>query len=71
MEKGEGRGVGNGLDRGCVEVVTDGFDMPARDVLTLQVLLLLKATPRWNTSLVVSYNTVLAVECGPAITIAK
>ena len=42
--------VGNGLDRGCVDVVVDGVDMPAREVLTFQVLLLLlKVTPRWNT----------------------
>ena len=43
-----GRGVGNGLDRGRRDVVVDGVDMPARDVLAFQVLLLLKATPRWN-----------------------
>ena len=36
---------------------------PARDLLALQVLLLLlKAAPRWNASLVVSSNTVLAAE---------
>ena len=79
MERGEGhgvdsrRGVGNGLDRGRVDVVVDGVDMPALDVLALQVLLLLllKALPRWNASLVVSSNTVLTVERRPAITITK
>ena len=45
------RGVGNGLDRGRVGVVVDVDKMPARDVLAFQVLLLLlKATPRWNTT---------------------
>ena len=46
---------------------------PAREVLALQVLLLLlKATPRWNaSSLVVSSNTVLAAKCGPTATITK
>ena len=50
IQRGEGRhGVGNGLDRGSVEVVVDDIDrMPVCDVLTFQVLLLLKATPRWK-----------------------
>jgi len=35
-------GVGNGVDRGCVEVVVDAaHQIPARDVLVFQVLLLL------------------------------
>ena len=43
-------GVGNGLDRRRVDIVVDGVDMPARDVLAFQVLLLLlKVMPRWNT----------------------
>ena len=81
MERGEGRvvdngvdsgrGVGNGLDRGHIDVVADGIDMHARDVLALQVLLLLKAMPRWNASLMLLSNIVLAVECGLAITITK
>ena len=41
MERGEGHGVSNGLDRGRVDIVVDGVDMPARDVLVSQVLLLL------------------------------
>ena len=32
-----------------VNVVLDVVNMPACDVLAFQVLLLLKATPRWNT----------------------
>ena len=46
-----GRCVGNGLDRGRVDVVVDGVDMPVRDVLAFQVLLLLllKVMLRWNT----------------------
>ena len=64
VERGEGCGVGNGLDRGSVDVVVDDVDkIPARDMLAFQVLLL-KATSRWNTSLVVSSNTVVA-ERGP------
>ena len=39
------RGVGNGFDRDRVDIVVDGVDMPVRDVLALQMLLL-KATPR-------------------------
>ena len=42
------RGLGNDLDRRRVDVVVDGLDMPVRDVLAFQVLLL-KAMPRWNT----------------------
>jgi len=47
------RGVGNGVDRGRVDAVVDDADkIPARDMLAFQVLLLLllKATPRWNTT---------------------
>jgi len=37
-----GCGVGNGVDRGCVGVVVDGAHIiPACDMLTFQVLLLL------------------------------
>ena len=46
------RGVGNGLYRGRVDVVVDVVDvvnMSARDALAFQVLLL-KETPRWNTT---------------------
>ena len=47
------RSVCNGLDRGRVDIVVDGVDIPAREVLAFQVLLLLllllKAMPRWNT----------------------
>ena len=56
MERGEGcgvdigldsgNGVGNSLDRECVDVVVNGVNMPALDVLAFQVLLQLKATPR-------------------------
>ena len=47
---GEEHCAGNGLDRGRVDVVVNGVDMPARDVPRFQVLLLLlKVTPRWNT----------------------
>ena len=50
IQRGNGCGVGNGLDKGRVDAVVDGVDMPARDVLVFQVLLLLlKAAPRWNT----------------------
>ena len=42
------RGVGNGRDRRRVDIVIDGVDMPARDVLAFQMLLLLKVMPRWN-----------------------
>ena len=49
MKTGDGHGIGNGLDRSRVDVVVDVVNMPARDVLAFQVLLLLKATPRWNT----------------------
>ena len=45
-QRGEER-VGNGLDRERVDVAVDVVNMPARDVLAFQVLLL-KATPRWN-----------------------
>ena len=48
MERGEGHGVTNGLDRGHVDVAVDVVNMPARDMLAFQVLLL-KATPRRNT----------------------
>ena len=41
--------VDNGLDRECVDVDVDVVNMPAHDVLVFQVLLLLlKATSRWN-----------------------
>ena len=41
--------VGNGLDRGCADIVFDVDRMPTRDVLVFQVLLLLlKAMRRWN-----------------------
>ena len=63
-------GVANGLDRGRVDVVVDVVRMPTRDTLAFQVLVL-KATPRWNASLVVSSNIVLAVEHGAANTITK
>ena len=44
------RGVGNGLDRGRIDIAVNGVDMPACNVLTFQILLLLlKAMPRWNT----------------------
>ena len=36
IEREEGRGVGNGLDRGCVDVVVDVDQMPTRDVLQVQ-----------------------------------
>ena len=50
MRNGNGHGVGNGLDRGRVDVAVDGVDMPARDVMAFQMLLLLlKTMPRWNT----------------------
>ena len=47
---GSRRGVGNGLDRDRVDIVVDVVNMPVCDVLlAFQVLLLLlKATPRWN-----------------------
>ena len=47
-QRGEER-VGNGLDRERVDVVVDVVNMPTRDALAFQVLLL-KATPRWNTT---------------------
>ena len=48
---GEEHCVGNGLDRGRVDVVVDGVDMPVCDVLAFQVLLLLlKETSRRNTT---------------------
>ena len=52
MKIGDGYGVANGLVRGRVHVVVDVVNMPAVDVLAFQVLLLLllKATPRWNTT---------------------
>ena len=51
MQRGDGCGVGNGFDRGRVDIVVDGVDMPACDVLVFQVLLLLlKVMPRWNTT---------------------
>ena len=49
MKAGDGYGVANGLDRGHVDVVFDAVNMHACDVLAFQVLLL-KATPRWNTT---------------------
>ena len=53
MPRGDGCGVGTGLDSGHVGVVADGVDAPARDVLAFQVvvmvLLLLKVMSRWNT----------------------
>ena len=65
MERGKVRhGVGNGLDRGRVDIVVDVDQMPTIDVLMFQVLLL-KGTPRWNPA--VSSNTVLlAAKRGPA-----
>ena len=56
-KRGEGSSVGNGLDRGCVDVVADADQMPTPDVLAFQVLLI--ATPRWSTT-TVSNNTVAA-----------
>ena len=51
IKRWEGCGVGNGLDREHVDIVVDGVDMPTRDVLAFQVLLLLpKAMPRWKTT---------------------
>ena len=51
IQRLDGCGVDNGLDRGSFDVVVDDGDkMPVRDVLEFQVLLLLlKVTPRWNT----------------------
>ena len=49
IQRGEGCSVGNGLDRGHVDVVVDVVNMPTYDALSFQVLLL-KATPRWNTA---------------------
>ena len=49
MKIGDVHEVANGLDRGHVDIVADVVNMPTRDVLAFQVLLLLKATPRWNT----------------------
>ena len=49
IERG-GCGVASGLDRRRVDVVVDDVDqMPARDVLAFQVLLL-KAASRWSTT---------------------
>ena len=62
QERERRRDVGNSLDRGRVDVVVDVVNMPARDALAFQVLLLKAAPP-----LVISSNTVvLAVERGPA-----
>ena len=49
MKTGDEHGVANGLDRGHVDVVVDVVSMPAGDVLAFQMLVLLKATPKWNT----------------------
>ena len=63
-----GHGVGNGLDSG--QGVDNGLDRGRVDVV-VDIVLLLKVTPRWNTSLVVSSNIVLAVKRGAANTITK
>ena len=45
------RSVGNGLDRGRVDIVVDVDQMPTCDALAFQgLVLLLKETPRWNTT---------------------
>ena len=60
MERGKGHGADNsviggggvgknGIDIGRVDVVVDGVDMVALNMLASQVLLLLKATPKGNT----------------------
>ena len=52
MERGEVQhGVGNGLDRERLDIIVDGVDMPAPDMLAFQMLLplLLKVILRWNT----------------------
>ena len=51
LRTGNQHRVANGLDRDRVDDIDDVDDvvnMPARDVLAFQVLLL-KATPKWNT----------------------
>ena len=50
MEREEGHGVGNGVDRGRVDSVVDVDQMPTCDTLAFQVLLLLNETPRRNTT---------------------
>ena len=49
MQRKEGCGVGNGLDRDSVDVVVDVVNMPVCGAPASQVLLP-KATPRWNTT---------------------